>query len=564
MSTVLSPHLQLLIDALEPDSRPRDLAHQLLAALNDPARARSLWSQLSTTLNELSWIPPDNVRAAVTAIDDSLGDRPDLRAMIAPLSERASGSAAAELEQQEQIQFAAILHALVLRSNQVLPPGKGILSLLARPRSADQYADNPIAARVADTVTRAFFDSIAETFSTSDTVAHVARLNQLYHDLHAAFTDVLPPQIPEMATLAAPIASSHPPLETARDDLKALLNACRRRCAPARDATIDGLLRTLADVTNSLAQAVTNTIRGTLKLAEDMRHDMLAFASSKWREADVKLWLRAEAIVHEKAAILSLTDPESARKVWDQWLSTQPERDSTLEHWVSRLLIAVGQNTPVQIQLKPDLAENMPPEKHVLPPQFALCIGDLVRIQNLVQALVVVAALLALIPNRQETTEASSASHGDRLWSLLSSEIDPGSTPSPEQHTTLADLEAELLRVNPQADRNAINRILRYEDPVFALLQKRVLAALEASVPSAVQRYRARRGAAPLRLITGRGRGTRQDDPAASDNIPVDVPVVKGLEDEVLRRRLASTAEDVSRIVLWITDVWGAQVLNGS
>jgi len=302
-----------------------------------------------------------------------------------------------------------------------------------------------------------------------------------------------------------------------------------------------------------------------------MKQDMIAFASSRWRESDVRLWLRAEATVHEKAAILALSnaassDAASVQRLWGIWLSGQPPRDSILAQWVSRLTLAIGQNTPVQIQLNADDAQTNGMQPHVLPPHFAFTTGEVVRVQNLVQALVVVAALLALVPGRSGVTTPSSdtassepVSLSSRLWVLLSTEIDPDSGGG----TTLTDLRAEIQRANPQADHKTIDRILRYEDPVFALLQKRILAALESSVPAAVQHYRVQRAAAPLRLLSGRGRGANASDNAATldATVPVEVPVVKGLEDETLRKGVASCAQELARAVLWITDVWGSEVL---
>ncbi|KZW00317.1 hypothetical protein EXIGLDRAFT_639757 [Exidia glandulosa HHB12029] len=473
----------------------------------------------------------------------------------------------------EQIEFTALLHTMANRPDKALPPGKSVLSILARSRDNPQPED-PVAARIADMMTRAFFDSAAEILASADTSAQLARLQMLYTDLHTAYTDVLPPVLPQMHTLSSPIAldPSRSPLEIGRSDLRSLLAAIRKRCARVRDAAVDTLTQLLttapADDVTALAKAIADAVRGLLKLAEDMKNDMLSHAAAQWREEDVRRWLREEALVNERATILSLWPVDRSRRLWEAWMAVSgTENTSKLERWVARLITAAGSNQPVSPPpLQP--TEEADATLNVLPPYFVFCIPELVRVQNLVQALVITAALRSLVP-----TASSASPLVSRIWTLLSAEAD--ADPFARSETTLPDLSAEVQRAwreaHPDEDADAekrlaaaIERILRYEDPVFALLQKRVLGALRTSIVPAVEKYRAR--GAPLRLLAGRGRGHRATPSQGSgsahdDGFAVDVGVVKGFEDDALKAGLKTCATELGSVVRWIIDVWGDEVL---
>ncbi|EJD52736.1 hypothetical protein AURDEDRAFT_181273 [Auricularia subglabra TFB-10046 SS5] len=566
-----------LAAALQPHPHLSALLQQLRQALNSAdSTAPALWAQLSAEIDRVvasqQWQPPDDARDALRVLNalfrPAPASAPDLSAALSALRESTSDGQLpapaipiAVQERLEDIQFAILLHTLATRPNQALPPGNSILSILARSREP-AVPDNPIAARIADMMTRAFFDSASEVMAGADASAAKTRLQSLYTDLHTAFTDVLPPQLPQLELLAAPVRETDSTLlEAARRDLRSLCTAIRQRCAPARDATVDSVAQSLANApsdTTELAKAISNAVRGLLKLAEDMKDDMLSFAAGRWREEDVRRWLREDAVVNERVVILSLYQPDNVKHLWTDWVG-ETAGESPLDRWIGRLLVALGASTPVSPPPPPDV-ESPVSLPNTVPPHFIFCIDDLVRVQNLVQALTITAALRGLVGPAPELTA--------RLWALLGPEAAADTT-----QTNLTDLAAEVRHAwrtaHPDAPPDAENKldaavdhILRYEDPVFSLLQKRVLAALRTSIVPAVERYRAR--VVPLQLHAGLGQKGRPRPGSSSvavvENIEVALPVVKGFEDPALVEGLKTCAREFVAVVRWIVDVWGDEV----
>lgn len=184
---------------------------------------------------------------------------------------------------------------------------------------------------------------------------------------------------------------------------------------------------------------------------------------------------------------------------------------------------------------------------NVLPPVLVVLAPLLFELQNQLQAVVILACLATLVTSTYEPATASSPAMDplfQRLWSILDMSITR--LPSPRDSATasgvpadevpepahLAHLADEILAhfaaassPSPHRDvansdliearvRAGVERILRYEDPVWRLLSNRLQAATEAALLETIRRSSCRESAppeggqqpqqVPSRLQTGR------------------------------------------------------------
>jgi hypothetical protein len=171
-----------------------------------------------------------------------------------------------------------------------------------------------------------------------------------------------------------------------------------------------------------------------------------------------------------------------------------------------------------------------------------------------------------------------------RVWDLLEAELDAPSDSerAGDSSLKLINLEDEVVRarrlvteaLDPGGEvklREAVKRTLQSSDPVFLLLQKRLLDALLQGIVTG----RSSRNDAyvPDRLRAGRGRldeshGKRlklmldTEDPTNLREItPPSIAgltsPVKGFEDPVLVKAIEKAFEMLAKIVGWTENVWG-------
>ncbi|GAA6009700.1 hypothetical protein JCM11491_001065 [Sporobolomyces phaffii] len=232
---------------------------------------------------------------------------------------------------------------------------------------------------------------------------------------------------------------------------------------------------------------------------------------------------------------------------------------------------------------------------NVIPPIFYSTSPRLFQVQNKLQALTIIACLhtIVLTTSRSLATVQPTSSENltSRLWTILESEIPAHPSPSdsssssspPAIPTRLAHLSDEIIshlsdpaststlpRTSPfaledsvQAEvRSAVDRVLRYRDPVFALLQNRLRDGIERGVVETLTR----RGDAPEHTTT---RGTRVPDKLYSGRrVPprgeaaherrtteVEIPTIKGYE--ALRRQIEQTVNvELVPVWEWVEYVW--------
>lgn len=181
-----------------------------------------------------------------------------------------------------------------------------------------------------------------------------------------------------------------------------------------------------------------------------------------------------------------------------------------------------------------------------------------------------------------------------RIWSLLTAEIseDPNEHGPDQTATKLVNLADEVVRARNATAlseagtgtnsstgvvvgaaeearlRTAVERTLKPSDPVFVLLQKRLLGALAERL---VQPKTSAGDAAlfPERMQTGRedGRAGKRprlmldpQDLGRSEQLEREKEkrlVVKGFEDPVLVRAVGEALEKIRDCVGWVEETWG-------
>ncbi|KAG6903033.1 hypothetical protein C0995_007466 [Termitomyces sp. Mi166 len=485
-----------------------------------------------------------------------------------------------------ELEEAFFLHALATEPGRVLPPHKSLLAVMAHAPSAPQRS--ALHAHVEGVVHKAFWDEALHSLSSPSPAVQLSRLKLLYNDLHQALTPLFPPQHSILLTLAAPLPPTSSPLHSTLVLLNQVLAALRQRCAPARDPDIDALLAKLASPPpssasvvpseNPLAALVVSTLRDLISLADVLRCDLTNTLLGVMSEAQLADVIRQQARTRERELVL---DPsmwgsvDKLKDLWTSWLGSE-------NIWTSRLVHALTSPTPVTCQ--PD-----DPYPNSLPPQFFFSRPALLYIQNYLQALVIGASLNALIRLPAPTFPGPPRDFMSRIWTLLKVEIDrddysnaiDAKTNVRDDATKLVNLADEVIRArrlfstspgiseqNERELRAAVERTLRLQDPVFALLQSRLVRAIDQRIADYMSdvEHQARSEKdqivrIPETMRTGRVNemldnypsGSRCGAPAKTIQPAV---VVKGFEDEVLVQAVGEVVEKFVVIAQWVESVW--------
>ncbi|TFY56172.1 hypothetical protein EVJ58_g7804 [Rhodofomes roseus] len=495
----------------------------------------------------------------------------------------------------EVLNYSYFLHLLVTDPERVLPPGKSLLSVMAKPGAMGHDEGDgelpKIKDRVQDVVHRAFWDEAVETLSNPSAAVQLPRLKRLYEDLYEAIKPLIPANHPILLVLTCPLSPTSFPLRSALTHLRELLVCLRSRCAPMRDAQIDALMSNIDEPSSitslaDMARLVVDTVRSILELVELMKEDLSQFVVGSMSEKQLRAVLMAQAAKQEEEVVFSLWRPEKVQELWRRWLEESVHDPSpTGEHqeraWARRLMQALGLAVPVScpLPIKPMSAEAneggeteaQPHPANILPPPlFFVC------------------PTLLSYTDRRTRGESSQPEESfmARIWILLRTEIDeqPGSG-----DTKLANLADEVIRVRRRfvangdaldSDeearlRTAVDRTLQPNDPVFALLQKRLLAAIaeRLSRPAAIASSPANTAQLPERLQTGReqpGKRPRlglelgHDATNEAEKSREELLVVKGFEDEVLVKAVGEGLSRLRSSVAWTERVWPDLIKTGS
>ncbi|KAH9978792.1 hypothetical protein BGW80DRAFT_1280937 [Lactifluus volemus] len=462
---------------------------------------------------------------------------------------------------------AYFLHILASDPSRVLPPGKSLLSALSQPDVRQQRDDESttLQEKVEEMIHKAFWDEALGTLSSTEPSTQLPRLKLLFKDLHAALLPVLPAEHTVLAILSEPLPPTSSPLLTTANYFREVLIALRERCAPARDAYIDSLSTSLTDPPSDipgLAKLVIETTRSLLKLAEVMKDDLSQFVLGTMGEVQLASAIADQARTQECALVLDLWKQKTIHEDIAAWLANLSQPYALIvsppsRKWVLRLMQALGATDPVACPLptKPLVPEDTvpPPAPNTLPPPFFFSTPELFYIQNVLQAIVIAAVLRTLLP-------ASASPPSDfmyRVWTLLLASVNEENHAEDARLVNLAD---ELIRASSLTDadpdavklRAAVARTVRTSDPVFLLLQRRLLSALaERLVRTPVP---VSRKDVPTEMRTGRREGlpnTREEKETETE-----VLEVKGFGDPALIEAMRDVLGRLRGTVLWIESIW--------
>ncbi|KAH9940447.1 uncharacterized protein BXZ73DRAFT_42923 [Epithele typhae] len=563
--------------------------------------------------------------------DISILQPPPLSTPLLPVSTLTPTVLPVELVQAlNQVFF---LHILATDPDRVLPPGKSLLSVISAPQANSQQRHDELPKleeRVKDVIHKEFWKEALEALSSPSPAVQLPRLGLLYRDLFTVLQPLLPQTHPLLITLSLPLSPTSSPLRSALVHLREMLGALRERCAPARDERIDRLIRDLDEpnqlaTTEQLAELAINTTREILELADVMKEDMSQFVIGSMEEKDVKVVVTSQAMLREKSLILQMWPPSRLEPAWTRWLdeldtTTYPSLNSGDPHhrrWLLRLVQALGANSPVTCPLPtvnipgsgslpcaehehdPDHGVERPP--NTLPPPFFVTCPGLRQIQNYLQGLVITAVLRSLVrfpPHRIPSTSSTTdhpCSFTHRIWTLLKAAVDGEAGAEATNIDNLADEVIQVRRdcTDPAQPctaeeentlRAAVDRTLQPRDPVFVLLQKRLLQGLavwltsgpDSGTASPSSHTPADGAAMPttVHMHTGRERpGKRQrfqfsvEDPKSVfvgwERPRGKVQAIKGFEDEVLVKEVQGVFEEIAKSVDWTNRVWQDIVETG-
>jgi hypothetical protein len=371
--------------------------------------------------------------------------------------------------------------------------------------------------------------------------------------------------------------------------LKRLVNILGQLCAPLRDPEIRQLVATLNRLLdepepNGVPELVSAS-RSIIKLSEEMKGDLSEFKrsasfatlqSSHDPDGLLTTTVRAEAIRHEREAVLAswggAKEVKEATRAWMAEKLSRPVPDITRETLgeaiVSTLFEdrAVALPNPPPAPVGPETAATT--EANVLPPVLYVDASAIFSIQNRIQAACVLACLHAL-------ARATSSAWVERVASLLDAETDgslPRTTMGQDSGTRLDNIADELVRAaGDEAGeeektrlREGVRRIVRYEDPVFRLLKKRLGDALvgwlrrdegDAVVPPSAN-------AVPSSMATGRLAPPSSVSRAkTSSPVPEEVVVklgpVKGFDGSgPVRAKVGDIGKRTKAVLDWSWEVW--------
>lgn len=354
---------------------------------------------------------------------------------------------------------------------------------------------------------------------------------------------------------------------------------------------------------SDLARIVVDVVKALMNLAQEMKDDLSQFVLGSMDEQQLHEIVVVQAAASERGLVSQLWPPSRLQQLWKHWLeeprveTIKPHPSSVKERFVYRLMRALGENEPVFCDLptvtvdaftsaaergRPPSpsAQSNSPDGNSLPPPMFFSATSLLLLQNYLQALVIAASLQSLVrlPHRPVVADSTAHSSGDfsaRIWTLLKTEVEGKQDADSIKVINLAD---EVVRVRRScggavdADeetklRAAVDRTLQFRDPVFQLLQRRLIRGIAEALaqPLATAEHQA----TPVRMRAGRSIDSARKParPLMSLGLSTQVPIkndggamqpitVKGFEDPVLVSAVGEIAAKVRDYVEWVEYVW--------
>ncbi|KAJ6587007.1 hypothetical protein DFH09DRAFT_242109 [Mycena vulgaris] len=498
-----------------------------------------------------------------------------------------------------------LLHLLATEEI-VIPHGKSLLSMMAhsslKPKSTEPAA--LLHDRVEQAIHGAFWSQALESLSDPTPSIQIDRLKGLLFDVREAISPLFPDNHSILATLAAPVPPTASPLISTTILFKELLASLRERAAPVRDPTIDALLADLdaplspiaasspsssiKTSTSQLALLIINTAKSIISLAHSMKADLNQFVLGSMTDSQLRHVVVQQARKREKELVLDIwgdsehDGKERIQALWRTWVDELEEQQASevqpRDRWIRRLVQSLGSTKAISCTI-PDLvskAEPLPDNTagNQLPPHFFFVAPRLLYAQNYLQALVVAASLRSLT-RLPPSAQSDSAGHDfmERVWTLLKGELDEENPP--ETGTKILNFADEVVRARRLVSspdeheetqlRAAVDRTLQYGDPVFLLLQKRLLVTLADQLCELKSRPNVE-SFQPPRMQTGRTLGTERAgkrprlisdvEDARFAPLTLEKTRVKGFEDPVLVDGISDVLRKVHQHIDWVDVMW--------
>lgn len=355
---------------------------------------------------------------------------------------------------------------------------------------------------------------------------------------------------------------------------------------------------------DTLPKAIVDVVRSLMKLADEMKDDLSQFVLGGMDERQLRDVITKQAASSEHGLVLQLWQENAVKDSWKKWLDevyspTHPNLDGHPAHsqFLQRVVRAVATNQSVScnlpavsviaspsgaLQFHPSPSDETPLPSNSLPPPLLFITPTLFYIQNYLQALVITAALRSLVripttPAKRKADEEDNQDMSEdgflsRIWTLLKGDIDGEDT-----GLKLINLADEVVRISrmygvtlddaqPDAKesqlREAVDRTLKPTDPVFLLLQKRLVDAITAHLlahtPPCVPDN------APREMYTGRGAKKAKLVLSAEDadyehlrlEFARESLSVKGFEHPVLSGAVSDLVFMLRKCMAWTELVW--------
>ncbi|KAF8897040.1 hypothetical protein CPB84DRAFT_1927530 [Gymnopilus junonius] len=365
-----------------------------------------------------------------------------------------------------------------------------------------------------------------------------------------------------------------------------------------------------------LAEFVVGNLRTILELAEDMKTDLNTFILGSMTDAQLRGLLLNDVKVRERELVLNIWDGKDVvRANWRAWIAELPSTNATAfeeQKWIRKLFYSLESDKAVRCILpsvqaqgtQPDGIESFEPHDtqavklNQLPPQLFFSTPTLLYIQNYIQAIVIAAVLRSLTrlspppgsPEPAVTVENIRSEFMSRIWALLKTEVDEDQTSRNAEidgvgQTKLINLADEVVSARRRASgapsvsildpteekrlRAAVEQTLRYEDPVFALLKKRLIGALEKRL--LIHSEHNGQSMIPVRMQTGKDLLSERGGKRPRLMLPESVVsgssreeaanmggvVVPGFEDKVLQDAIEEILQKIAGCVTWVEGIWG-------
>lgn len=399
-------------------------------------------------------------------------------------------------------------------------------------------------------------EQMKEVLSHDDPKEHIDQLKALYRDLSEATSRFFPPAHPLYALFKCPLGPTTDPLQMTVQNMQLLATGLRERCAPVRD---EALIIIQEKLNLASPSAIVDAAQAIIEVAELMRSDLNDYVLQNASEEDAKGWVRTQARGKEREVTLRISGTqEKLVQGWREYLHV--ETVTVPRTLIARRLMETISASTAAIFLPPDVRSSGVPDQNLVPPQLMLSIDPLIRAQDLLQAVVIVASLRSLIPIAQDWAD----SFVSRLWVLVESAI-LASPSSSEPQLKLINLQDEVVEAYrssyathpppqpPMPDatlRATVSRTLRTEDPVFRLLQKRLVVALENEL---VQSHSAM-DVVPAVMRTGRATESGRVSP--SRHMETTRVRAKGFDDSALDEPIIHLLQCIRRILEWVEFCW--------